>query len=124
MRYPIETAPLCAKSRYDVLLSHDFTYFIGGHANLGYYEDVKNQQEYAIDIKESAAAALKSVDVTQLGERAANSRNTYVTVNFGLNRMASKCEQEVVEKWKGRLAGVDVFTHSHCMRMVFHALTD
>ena len=38
--------------------------------------------------------------------------------------MAGKCEQEVVEKWGGRLAGVDVFTHSHCMRMVFHALTD
>ena len=109
---------------YDVLLSHDFTHFIGGHANLGSYKDVKNQQAYAIDIKESAAAALNAVVITQVGERAGNSRNTYVTVNFGFNRMASKCEKEVVEKWGGRLAGVDVYTHSHCTRMIFHALTD
>ena len=109
---------------YDVLLSYDFTHYIGGHANLGSYEDVANQQEYALDVKESAAAALQTVDVGQLGERAGNSRNTYVTVNFGFNRLAGTCEQEVVEKWKGRLAGVDVYTHSHCTRMVFYALTN
>lgn len=109
---------------YDILLAYEFTHFIGGHANLGSYEDVKNQRDYAIDIKESAADALKTVDFTQVGERAANSRNTYVTVNFGFDRMASQCEQKVIEKWKGILAGVDIFTYSHCMRMVFHALTD
>ena len=108
---------------YEVLLSYDFDYFVGGHANLGSYEDVQNQHEYALDIKESAAAALKSRDVSELGERAGTSRNTYATVHFGFDRLASKCEQEVAEKWKGKLAGVDVYTHSHCMRMVFHALT-
>ena len=50
---------------YDVLLSYDFTYFIGGHANLGSYEDVKNQQAYAIDIKESAAANLEAAGINR-----------------------------------------------------------
>ena len=109
---------------YDALLSYDFTSFIGGHANLGTYEDVRRQHEYVIDIRNSAAAALKAVDFKEVGRRSANSGNTYVAVQFGFDRMASNCEREVVEKWQGKLAGVDVFTYSHCMRAVFHALTD
>ena len=58
------------------------------------------------------------------GERGAQTPNIYVSVDFGLNQMASMCEEEVVDKWQTVLAGVDVFTHSHCLRMVFHAMTE
>lgn len=109
---------------YDELLAYDFTHFVGGHAKLGSYQDVQRQHEYALDVKESAAAALATVDISQLGERAGTTPNSYATVSFGLDRVAKACEREVVARWRGRLAGVDVFTHSHCLRMVFYAMTD
>ncbi|MEM7152335.1 MAG: MBL fold metallo-hydrolase [Myxococcota bacterium] len=109
---------------YDTLLEYDFDYFIGGHANLGSYQDVADQRQYVLDIKHGATAAYASLDISTLGKRAAKSRNTWVTVNFGLDRMSEMCAEEVEDKWEGKLAGVDVFTHSHCKRMIFHAMTD
>lgn len=109
---------------YDVLLDYEFDTFVGGHVDLGTYDDVRDQRDYALDIREAARDAFSSVDVTQLGARAAGSPNTYATVRFGLDRMAAMCEAAVVSKWGDRLAGVDVFTQSHCKRMVFHAMTE
>lgn len=109
---------------YDELLAYDFAHFVGGHAKLGSYEDVRTQHEYVLDVKEAAAAALATITVSELGERAGRTPNTYATVQLGLNRLAQRCEQDVVSRWRGRLAGVDVFTHSHCLRMVFFAMTD
>ncbi|TNE85657.1 MAG: MBL fold metallo-hydrolase [Deltaproteobacteria bacterium] len=109
---------------YDELLAYDFDAYIGGHLDLGTRADVVDQRDYARDIRTAAREAFASLDVTQLGKRAAGSPNTWVTVNFGLNRMAGLCEDQVVDAWGGKLAGTDVFTHSHCKRMVFHAMTE
>lgn len=109
---------------YEKFLSYDFVHFVGGHANLGNHRDVADQRDYALDIRKGARDAVRSVDAAKLGKRAASTPNLYATVNFGFNRMASMCAGPVIEKWGERLAGVDVFTHSHCKRMVFHAMTE
>ena len=87
-------------------------------------EEVVAQRDYALAVQRASREAFASVDFTALGQRAAGSANTWVTVNFGLDRMAGMCEDQVLDEWGDKLAGADVFTHSHCKRMVFHAMTE
>ncbi len=109
---------------YDKLLAYDFTHFIGGHAVLGSYQDVVDQREYVHDIRQSAIEVYEKINITELGERSAKTPNVYATLDFGLNKMACECEKSVVDKWGGKLAGVDVFTKSHCFRMIFNEMTE
>ncbi len=109
---------------YEKILAYDFTHFVGGHAHLGSYQDIVDQRNYVFDIKKSAAEVFATVDFAGLGEKAAGIPNQYVGVNFGLNKMACDCEKKVVDKWGEKLAGVDVFTRSHCLKMIFNEATE
>ncbi|WP_157596189.1 MBL fold metallo-hydrolase [Plesiocystis pacifica] len=109
---------------YDHLLAYDFDHFVGGHANVGDRQDVQDQLDYALDVRESARAAAGNAPVQDIGKILAWTPNPYVTANFGFERMTAECEAPVVDRWDDRLGGVDVFTHSHCRRMVFQAITE
>ena len=109
---------------YDEILSHDFDFYIGGHANLGTYKDVRIQKEYLLDIKESAIEQMESVDIGTLSKKSGESNNPLLVMNTGLNYLSDKCAKRVISNWKGKLASLDVFTESHCKRMLFHLLTD
>ncbi|MCH9684536.1 MAG: MBL fold metallo-hydrolase [Deltaproteobacteria bacterium] len=109
---------------YDHLLAYEFDHFIGGHANLGTYEDLEEQRDYVLDVRQAARTAVGEAPLDKIGQMQRWTPNPFVTANFGFERMTARCADIVEDKWEGRLAAVDVFTSSHCRRMVFYWFTD
>lgn len=109
---------------YDHLLAYDFDHFVGGHANLGNRQDVQDQLAYARDVREAARDAVGEAALQDIGRIQRWTPNPFLTANFGFERLTSQCAAAVEVKWTDRLGGVDVFTSSHCRRMVFYWFTE
>lgn len=109
---------------YEKLLAYDFTHFIGGHARLGSYQDVVDQRDYVFDVKKSAGQVINKAAFAEVGKKTAGLPNQYLGVKFGLDQLASDCEKRVVDKWGDKLVGADVFTNSHCFKMLFNEVTE
>jgi glyoxylase-like metal-dependent hydrolase (beta-lactamase superfamily II) len=103
---------------HDEVLSYDFDIFIGGHlTRLGSRKDVETQREYILDAQANAAQALQMVDFSAVAQET-GFENTWHLVETYLDRLAQACNDSTVPNWVDRLGGADVFTFSHCSRLV------
>ncbi len=113
---------------HDVALGYDFTHFIGGHvARHGTREDVETQKAYLADIVQAAGKANGAMDVgAAFGEAAkrGGQNNTWAIFTILFDNIARQCADEVEEKWGGRLAGADISTFGHCMKISVHQRID
>lgn len=99
---------------YDQVLSYDFDTFIGGHlTRLGTRADVETAREYVLDVRANAAAALQQVDFFTIAQET-GFENQWLLFDTYLDAVAQTCAEATVSEWSGRLAGVDIFTFSHC----------
>jgi hypothetical protein len=80
-------------------------------------QDVETQRDYIHDIERNAVAALKSVDFSGVANRLGTQDLARLFDTY-LNEVAQKCADATVANWKARLAGVDVWTNSHCQRII------
>ena len=103
---------------HDWTLSYDFNTLISGHVGrLGTREDVVIQKEYILDIQANAGKALQSVDFNAIAAEVGFS-NVWLLFDTYLNAVGEECARLTEEKWIDRLGGVDVFTQSHCDKLV------
>jgi glyoxylase-like metal-dependent hydrolase (beta-lactamase superfamily II) len=103
---------------HDVILSFPFDKMVTGHWNrYATRQDVEMQRDYIHDIERNAVAALKSVDFYAVASRI-GPQNLARLFDRYLSEVAQECANATVENWKARLAGVDVWTNSHCQQIV------
>jgi glyoxylase-like metal-dependent hydrolase (beta-lactamase superfamily II) len=115
---------------HDVALSYDFDTFIPGHlTRLGNREDVEVQKAFFTDLVDSAMQHLDDVsparnamdaEITFMGaaETAGGFENPWLVFDVYLNSVTDAVVADVLPRWEGRLAGVDVFTRSHAWEIV------
>ena len=103
---------------HDDVMSYDFDTLIAGHLNrLGTREDVEVQKEYVFDMQANAAAALQSVDFAEIAG-AVGFENPWNLFDTYLDAVALECTVNTLSKWESRLGGADIFTESHCARLI------
>jgi glyoxylase-like metal-dependent hydrolase (beta-lactamase superfamily II) len=92
-------------------LAYSWNHFIGGHVGrLGTRDDVKLHQQYMADISESSRKAIDSVDPRRYYAHYAE--NKWAAVKGHLDETTRLAAEPVIEKYKGVLAGADLFTES------------
>ncbi len=112
-----EDVPAYVKA-HDDILSFDFDTFIGGHlTRLGTRQDVETQREYVLDMQANAAKALQTVDFFAIAQDV-GFVNPWALFDTYLGALADECTSLTLAKWTPRLAGVDVFTPSHCGKLI------
>ena len=103
---------------HDWVLSYDFDTLISGHVGrLGTREDVETQKEYILDIQANAAKALQTVDFNAIAAEVGFS-NVWLLFDTYLDAVGKECARLTEEKWIGILGAVDVFTQSHCDKLI------
>jgi len=103
---------------HDDVLSYEFDVLISGHlGRFGTREDVEIQQEYVLDMQANAAKALQTVDFNTIAQEVGFG-NIWLLIDKYLDAVAEECSDLTLEKWKNNLAAADVFTSSHCFKLV------
>ena len=103
---------------HDAILSYDFDWLVAGHfGRLATRKDVEVQKAYMQDIVANSQAALKSVDFMGIAKQT-GFENLSLFFDTYLKAVAQKCADLTVPKWIDRLGGVDVWTQSHCFKVV------
>jgi glyoxylase-like metal-dependent hydrolase (beta-lactamase superfamily II) len=112
-----ESTPAYVRAHDDVL-SFDFETFIGGHlTRMGTREDVEIQKQYVLDMRANAAQALQTVDFFAIAQET-GFENLWLLFDTYLDAVSEECAQLTLDSWAGRLGGAEVFTASHCFRLV------
>ena len=103
---------------HDQILEFDFEVLISGHiGRLGTRQDVEIQREYFQDIQANSITALQSVDFMAVAEEI-GFENIWLLFDTYLDRVTAKCTELTEEKWKDKLGAADVFTESHCFKII------
>jgi glyoxylase-like metal-dependent hydrolase (beta-lactamase superfamily II) len=99
---------------HEQVLDYDFDTFIGGHlTRLGSRSDVELAQQYILDIRDNAAAALSEVDFFTIAQET-GFENQWLLFSTYLDTVAQTCAEMTVQEWSGQLAAADIFTYDHC----------
>ncbi|MEO8666907.1 MAG: MBL fold metallo-hydrolase [Bauldia sp.] len=103
---------------HDVILSYDFDWLVSGHfGRLATRQDVEIQKAYMQDIVANSLTALKTVDFMAVAKQT-GFENLSLLFDTYLKTVAKTCADLTVPKWVTRLGGVDVWTESHCSRVI------
>eukprot|EP00300_Choanocystis_sp_HF-7_P002591 c11957_g1_i1.p1 GENE.c11957_g1_i1~~c11957_g1_i1.p1 ORF type:complete len:425 (+),score=87.72 c11957_g1_i1:301-1575(+) len=103
---------------HDQILAIDFDVLVPGHVNkLGTRQDVILQKEYLLDILAAAQTAMSRVSFVDVG-LIVGFQNLWLTFQTYVDTVGELCVDLVLAKWRGRLGAVDVFTRTHCDRLV------
>ena len=112
-----EDVPAFIQAHEDVL-SYDFNTLVAGHiGRLGTRSDVELQQEYILEMQANAAKALQTIDFMAIAQEI-GFENPWALFSTYLDAVTKECNDLTVPVWKDRLGGVDVFTSSHCAKII------
>jgi glyoxylase-like metal-dependent hydrolase (beta-lactamase superfamily II) len=102
----------------DIILSYDFDRLVSGHfGRLATREDVEIQKAYTDDIVANAQAALQTVDFMAIASDT-GFENLPLLFDTYLAAVTQECADLTVPKWVERLGGVDIWTGTHCQRVI------
>jgi hypothetical protein len=102
----------------DVILSYDFDWLVSGHfGRLATRKDVEVQKAYLMDIVANAQTALQTVDFMAIASKT-GFENLALLFDTYLGAVSQKCAELTIPNWIDKLGGVDVWTRSHCDRIV------
>ncbi len=103
---------------HDQALSFDFETLVAGHlGRLGTRADVETQRDYIEGVRQNALRALQTVDFNAIVAEVGFANPWVLFANY-LGALADTCADLTEADWVGVLGGADVFTRSHCDRMV------
>ncbi|WDE02946.1 MBL fold metallo-hydrolase [Thalassomonas viridans] len=103
---------------HELLLNYDFDTLVSGHlGQLGTREDVEKQLAYLRDITDNAATALQTTDFNAIATEYGQD-NPWLLFEKYLDSVADTCNEITLDTWAEQLAAADVFTKSHCAKMV------
>jgi glyoxylase-like metal-dependent hydrolase (beta-lactamase superfamily II) len=106
-------------AHHDHTLAFEFDTMITGHlTRLGTRQDVETQREYMHDIRTAAQHALELTPAKRdLARDAVGLDHTYTYFKTMYDAAAADAAQPVIEKWAGRLGGVETFAVNHTFIM-------
>ncbi|WP_165763290.1 MULTISPECIES: MBL fold metallo-hydrolase [unclassified Nocardioides] len=110
-------------AHHDYALEFDFETMITGHlTRLGTREDVLVQREYMHDIREAAQHALEiTAEKRDLARNQVGTEHIYLYFRTIYEAAAAEAAKPVIEKWVGRLGGVEMLGVNHTLTM-YHSL--
>ena len=110
---------------HDIALQYDFEVFIGGHFyRNGNRQDVELIRDYVYDVLETTRRMLSDPEIeARAVENLAttleqNPANIYAVIPSYNNFSADMIAQQLIDRWLGVLAGVDVVALTHATRML------
>lgn len=115
---------------HDVALGYDFDAFVPGHlTRLGTRADVETQKAFFQDLVDTSMKHLDDVsparnamdaEITFMGaaETAGGFQNAWLVFDVYLNSVTDAVVADVMPRWEGKLAGLDVFLRSHVWEVV------
>ena len=99
---------------------YDFEWYLGGHVNHpGTFEDFETAEAYVLDVLKHAGQALQATDYVTAAADVLTHPDPYVRGDPFLRVAANSCARALQQKWRNRLAGVDLYAESHCLTMIF-----
>lgn len=106
-------------AHHDHVLAFEFDTLISGHlTRLGTREDVAIQREYMHDIRDAAQHALELTPRTRdMSRDTVGLDHIYTYFKTMYDAAAAQAAQPVIEKWAGRLGGVETFAVNHTFIM-------
>lgn len=103
---------------HDEILSYDFDKLVSGHfGRMATRQDVEIQKAYLEEIIANAQTALKTVDFMKIASQT-GFENLALLFDTYLGAVSKQCADLTIPDWVDRLGGVDVWTLSHCSRVV------
>ncbi len=114
-------------SVYDDILAYDFDFILTGHLGiLGGRNDVLESKEYVHDVVNVAKNIIKNTSAEKLFGQVdvalKENSNSDLAYRYYLETMTKKCSGQIIDRWKNRLAGVDVWADGHCDRVLMDFL--
>lgn len=105
---------------------YDFDYYQGGHVSRpGTRDDFAEIRGYITDVKTNAMLAMQNTSppVPFFGGKL-TIKEPYFAINGYIEAASEVCAQLTMEKWRGRLNTVDVFSKGHCWTAVVDLMID
>ena len=113
---------------FDELLAYDFDVLIGGHLSFpGTRDDVQVTKEYTTDVYKTIKRIHDGTDQMKVVTEAAAKYgwdNKMALFRTLLDPMIEQCAKEIVSRWSGKLASIDVYAASHCHTALIYARWD
>jgi glyoxylase-like metal-dependent hydrolase (beta-lactamase superfamily II) len=110
---------------HDKILSFDFKIYVGGHlTRLGNRHDVLVQKEYVHDLMENGKYALDRINwglaatAGTFDPNSPNYLNYWYLWSLVQGDIVNICNQRTLDKWDGKLGAVDLWTETHCFRVI------
>ncbi|QWF20491.1 MBL fold metallo-hydrolase [Nocardioides sp. LMS-CY] len=110
-------------AHHDHTLDFDFETMITGHlTRLGTREDVLVQREYMHDVRDAARHALEiTAEKREIAREKVGTEQIYLYFKTMYEAAAAEAAKPLLEKWLGRLGGVDTLGVNHVLTM-YHSL--
>jgi len=105
---------------HDEVLEYDFDVLIGGHLTRpGTRKDAELQQDYFDDLRDAVEEAEKEVDMNAVLEEAGADGlvNPWLLFDIKLEHVGQLCYNYMLDRYAGKLGGVDILTQAHCYTM-------
>jgi len=112
---------------HDELLAMTFDVYIGGHlGKLGTKSDVTTSKEYYLSVRDAVLVGDQTVSIGGVIGQALNQTrgNAWWAILKAYYKSAAVCAEIVIKRWRGTLAGVDVYAHDHCSSLGEHIRID
>lgn len=111
---------------FDQAGEYDFEYFQGGHVGRpGTRDDFVNIHGYITDVHTNAMMAMQNTTPpVPLSGGKLPITDPYFAINSYIESASEVCAQLTMEKWRGRLNTVNLFTGGHCWTAVVDLMID
>jgi len=113
---------------FDKVLSYDFDMFVGGHlSHIGNRNDVIESKKYVNDVYQTVKRIHKQTDQMKIMSSAAEKvgwDNKYLLFKTFFDNVIQQCATEIESRWIDKLAGVDVWSSSHCQTLLIYVRWD
>ena len=114
---------------FDKLLAYDFDVFVGGHlTHIGNRADVEVAREFTRDVYNTVKRVHAETDLmgvfVETAEQIGGFDNKYLLFDRFLDVVTARATKEIEQRWRGRLAGIDVFAEDHVRTALIYVRWD
>ena len=113
---------------FDKILNYDFDTFVGGHlSHIGTRDDVIISKKYVHDVYLTVKRIHTQTNQMEIMSSVAKKigwDNKYLLFKTFLDTVIQECAAEIESRWIDKLAGVDVWSASHCRTLLIYVRWD